>query len=65
MNELLEYNKISYYLKNIKNQIIHKKLCKISPLAIPLLLEFNTEKLSNNLIINSLENEEMILKEAL
>ncbi len=64
LNELIDYDKINTYLANIENKIIHKKLKKVSPLSIPMLLEFNTEKLRDNLLINKLEEEDNLLKEA-
>ena len=64
MDELLDYKKIITYLKNIKNQIIHKSLTKVSPMAIPLLLEFNIEKIKDENLIDSLEDENTLLTEA-
>ena len=64
MNEFLEYNKINNYLEGIKSKIIHKKLNRMSPMSIPLLLEFNVEKIRDNLILSSFDSEDQILKEA-
>ncbi len=57
LDELLEYDKINNYLNNIKSKIIHKKLNKVSPLSIPLLLEFNKEKIRDKILINKLEHD--------
>ncbi|MAH88994.1 MAG: hypothetical protein CMJ06_02980 [Pelagibacterales bacterium] len=64
MDELLEYRKITNYLTNIKNKIIHKSLMKVSPMAIPLLLEFNVEKIKDKNLIDRIEDENTLLLEA-
>ena len=66
LNELVDYKRLSNFLKKIQNNIIHKKLKYISPMAVPLILEFNTEKIEkNHLIKYELDNtEDNILREA-
>ena len=64
MNELIDYYKVCKYLSNIKSNIIHKKLSKVSPLSIPLLLEFNIEKVRDDFLIDNMEQESFLLKEA-
>ena len=52
-------------MKNrLKNQIIHKSLMKVSPMAIPLLLEFNIEKIKDENLIDRIEEENILLMEA-
>ena len=63
-SNILDYKKIISYLKNIKNQIIHKNLIKVSPMAIPLLLEFNIEKIKDENLIDRIEDENTLLMEA-
>ena len=65
-NELVDYERLSNFLKKIRNKIILKELTRISPLAVPLIIEFNTESVDkNNLIKYEYENSEnQILKEA-
>ena len=66
LNELIDYKRLSIFLKNIDGKIIHNDLKYISPLAVPLILEFNSEKIEKNKLI-SYHYEEMqdqLLKEA-
>ena len=66
LNELVDYKRLSNFLKNIKYKIIHNELDTISPLAVPLILEFNRETVEKNTLIKyeyeSLQNK--ILEEA-
>ena len=66
LNELVDYKRLSNFLKNIKYKIIHNELDTISPLAVPLILEFNRETVEKNTLIKyeyeSLQNK--ILQEA-
>ena len=64
MDDLLDYNKIKNYLLAIKNNIIHKNLKRVSPMSIPLLLEFNIEKVKENNLIDVIEEENNLLLEA-
>ena len=57
MDDLLDYNKIKNYLLAIKNNIIHKNLRRVSPMSIPLLLEFNIEKVKEDNLIDVIEEE--------
>ena len=65
-NELVDYKRLSNFLKKIRNKIILKELTAVSPLAVPLILEFNTESVDKNKLIKyEYENtENQILKEA-
>ena len=64
MDDLLDYNKIKNYLLAIKNNIIHKNLKRVSPMSIPLLLEFNIEKVKEDNLIDIIEEENNLLLEA-
>jgi len=57
MTELVDYNKISHYINNMKKNIVYHDLEKASPLAIPLILEFNIEKVREDELLNNLEND--------
>ena len=63
MDDLLDYNKIKNYLLEIKNNIIHKNLERVSPMSIPLLLEFNIEKIKEDNLIDIIEEENNLLLE--
>ena len=52
------------YLLAIKNNIIHKNLKRVSPMSIPLLLEFNIEKVKEDNLIDIIEEENNLLLEA-
>ena len=64
MTELIDYNKIYNYIKYIKKNIIHNDLVKVSPLSIPLILEFNVERVRDKELLDNLENEAELLEEA-
>ncbi len=64
MDDLLDYKKILNYLTAIKDKIVHKSLKKVSPMAIPLLLEFNIEKVKDDNFIDRIEDENALLIEA-
>ena len=56
------YNPINvHFLKRIKNNIVHKKLDRISPLAVPLVLEINRQTIDKSEVdeyfLEELENE--------
>ena len=61
MDDLLDYNKIKNYLLAIKNNIIHKNLKRVSPMSIPLLLEFNIEKVKEDNLIDELKKKTILL----
>ena len=48
----------------IENNIIHKNLKRVSPMSIPLLLEFNIEKVKEDNLIDIIEEENNLLLEA-
>ena len=57
MTELVDYNKINDYINNMKKNIVYHDLEKVSPLAVPLILEFNIEKVRGDELLNNLEND--------
>ena len=58
---LIDLDRLSNFLKRIKNKIIFKKLEQISPLGIPLVLEINRQTINksdvNEYFLEELENE--------
>ena len=57
MTELVDYDKINDYITDIKKNIVYHDLEKVSPLAVPLILEFNIEKVRGDELLNNLEND--------
>jgi ATP-dependent Lhr-like helicase len=57
MTELVDYDKINDYINDIKKNIVYHDLEKVSPLAVPLILEFNIEKVRGDELLNNLEND--------
>ena len=57
MTELVDYDKINDYIKDMKKNIVYHDLEKVSPLAVPLILEFNIEKVRGDELLNNLEND--------
>ena len=57
MTELVDYNKINDYINDMKKNIVYHDLEKVSPLAVPLILEFNIEKVRGDELLNNLEND--------
>ena len=57
MTELVDYDKINDYIKDMKKNIVYHDLEKVSPLAVPLILEFNIEKVREDELLNNLEND--------
>ena len=57
MTELVDYDKINNYINDMKKNIVYNDLEKVSPLAVPLILEFNIEKVRGDELLNNLEND--------
>jgi ATP-dependent Lhr-like helicase len=57
MTELVDYDKINDYINDMKKNIVYHDLEKVSPLAVPLILEFNIEKVRGDELLNNLEND--------
>ena len=57
MTELVDYDKINNYINHMKKNIVYHDLEKVSPLAVPLILEFNIEKVRGDELLNNLEND--------
>ena len=66
LKDLIELDKLKEFIKKIKNNIVHNKLEKISPFAVPIVMEFYTEKISKDKIISYKEEniEKELIKEA-
>ena len=66
MRGLIDLGRLGKLLKKIKGKIILKQLTKISPMAVPLLLELNRETINNEEVneFNLEEFEQNILQEA-
>jgi ATP-dependent Lhr-like helicase len=58
---LIDLDRLGDFLKRIKNNIVHKKLDRISPLAVPLVLEINRQTIDKSEVdeyfLEELENE--------
>ena len=58
---LIDLDRLGDFLKRIKNNIIHKRLDRISPLAVPLVLEINRQTIDKSEVdeyfLEELENE--------
>ena len=58
---LIDLDRLSNFFKRIKNKTIHQKLERVSPLAVPLILEINRETINksdvNEFYLEELENE--------
>ncbi len=63
--DLVEIDRLYFYLERVKDKIIYKNLEKISPFSVPLMIEINREFVNKKLIdeyyLDRLENE--VLKE--
>ncbi len=61
LNGLISIDRLGKLMKRIQNKILFKKLEKISPLAVPLLLEINRETINkdelNEYYLEEFENE--------
>ena len=66
LREMVEIEKIKNFILKIRNNIVHNKLKKVSPFSIPLIMEFNTEKISKDKIIDYQEEniEQELINEA-
>ena len=61
---LIDLDRLSEFLKRIKKNIAHEKLDRISPLAVPLILEINRQTIDKSemeeYLLEELENEMLI-----
>ena len=66
LKEMVEIEKIKSFISKIKDNIVHNKLKKISPFSIPLIMEFYTEKIAKDKIIDYEEEniEQELVNEA-
>ncbi len=66
LKELVELNKLKDFIKKVKNNITHNELKKISPFAVPIVMEFYTERISKDKILSYEEEniEKVLIKEA-
>ena len=58
---LIDLDRLNNFFKRIKNKTIHQKLERVSPLAVPLILEINRETINksdvNDFYLEELENQ--------
>ena len=58
---LIDLDRLSEFLKRIEKNITHEKLDRISPLAVPLILEINRQTIDKSemeeYLLEELENE--------
>ncbi len=66
LHSLIDINRLKNILCEIRNSLVFVQLNKISPMAVPLILQANRENLPKNIIGDELLNdfEELVLKEA-
>ncbi|MDC3024081.1 ligase-associated DNA damage response DEXH box helicase [Alphaproteobacteria bacterium] len=66
LRELVGFYKLKKFINKIKSKVTHNKLKKISPFAIPIVMQFYTEKISKEKLISYTEEniEQAIIKEA-
>ena len=61
MRGLIDLDRLGRFLKRINNKVILKKLDKISPMAVPLILEINKETINkeevNEFYLEEFEND--------
>ena len=63
---MIKFDKLKAFIKKIQHKIRHNELRKISPFAIPIVMEFYSEKISHDKIIRyETDNiEQELIKEA-
>ena len=66
LKELVEHNKLKNFVSKIKSNIVFKDLEKISPFAVPIVMEFYSAKISKEKIISYKEEsiQNQLIKEA-
>ena len=66
LKEMVDFEKIKSFIHNIKNNIIHNNLKKVSPFSIPVIMEFYSEQISKDKIIDYQEEnlEKQLINEA-
>ena len=66
LNDMIKFDKLKAFIKKIQHKIRHNELRKISPFAIPIVMEFYSEKISHDKIIRyETDNiEQELIKEA-
>ena len=66
LKDLVEHNKLKNFVSKIKSNIVCKNLEKISPFAVPIVMEFYSAKISKEKIISYKEEsiQNQLIKEA-
>ena len=66
LKELIDISLLKVFINKIKNNIIHNSLVRISPFAVPVVMEFYSTKISKDKLLKYKEDEikEELINEA-